>query len=66
MENFSKKILVASIVLAFGAAGNAWANPTNTAAEGFEGDQHASVNSYAEGTGTASSSEGSTSTVGDV
>ena len=44
MEQFSKKILVASIVLAFGMAGNAMANPTNTAVE-VVNDQTATASS---------------------
>lgn len=33
MNEFNKKIIVTSIILAFGASGSVWANPTNTATD---------------------------------
>ena len=65
MKQFNKKILAASILLALGAASNAWANPTNTATEVVD-SQSASVDSAAKGQGNSSISEGGTSTIGAI
>jgi hypothetical protein len=63
MKHFNQKLLTASILLVLGAASSAWANPTNTDANG---SQTASVDATSHGLGNATASESGTSTVGDI
>lgn len=66
MNQFNKKVMIASIILAFGASGHALANPTNTTGYVEKATLKAEVESENKGLGNAAASENSTSTVGDI